>query len=131
MVGFVGKHRRRYGCNAGTTTHQVHRIPHGDFAPCNHKTVERKLALEAPVDVTGDCLVPDQCVRIVCRHDTAQTQILDTDEHLAYAQTAARPLAPGQPLDAADHDFGPKAARVVAEGGTAASGAEQERKHSE
>src|SRR5215475_1656677 len=131
MVGLVRKHRCRCGLRAGAATHQLHRIPHGDFAPFDHKTVEGKLALEAPVDVTGDFLVPDQGVWIVGSHDAAQTQILDTDEHLAYAQTAARPLPLGQPLDAPDHDVGPQAAMVVAEGGNGAVGGYQERQHVE
>ena len=109
----------------------MHLIPPGELATLDDKTVERELALEALIDVAGDVLVPDQRVRIVCRHDAARTQILDTDEPLAYAQAGARPLALGQPVDAADHDVGPQAAMVVTEGGDGAVGRHQERQHVE
>ena len=130
MVGLVGEDGGG-GLSAGTTTHQLHFIVYGDFATFNHKTVEREFAVEAPVDATSDFLVLDQCVGIVCGHDAAQAQILDTDEHLAYAQAAAWPLAFGQSLDAADHNIRPQAAMVVTEGGDRSVGGYQQREHIE
>jgi FtsP/CotA-like multicopper oxidase with cupredoxin domain len=41
----------------------VHLVPHGDLAALGHEAVERELAAETAVDVTGDLLVPDQRVR--------------------------------------------------------------------
>ena len=63
MVGLLGEDCGRCGLSAGTTAHQLHLIPHSDFATFDHKTVEREFAVEAPVDVTGD--VP--CPGPVCR----------------------------------------------------------------
>src|SRR5438309_11634845 len=116
-VGLLGGARGRCGLGAGATTHQLHLIPHGELATLDDKTVERELALEAPIDVAGDVLVPDQRVRIVCRHDAARTQILDTYEPLSYAQAVSRPISLRQPVDAADHDVWSQAAMVVTEGG--------------
>src|SRR5205807_9810259 len=127
MVGLLGEDRGPCGLSAGAATHQLHLIPHGELATLDYKTVERELALEAPIDVAGDVLVPDQRVRIVCRHDAARTQILDTDEPLAYAQAGARPLALGQPVDAADHVVVPQAAMVVSDGGACDVGCLNER----
>ena len=84
-VGLLGGARGRCGLGAGATTHQLPLIPHGELATLDDKTVERELALEAPIDVAGDVLVPDQRVRIVGGHNAALTQILDPDEHVAYA----------------------------------------------
>jgi len=71
MGGLLGEDRCGCGLSAGTTTHQLHSIPHGHFAAFDHKTIERELAAEAPVDITGDFLVPDQRIGIVCGHDAA------------------------------------------------------------
>ena len=56
---------KRCGFCAGTTTHQLHLVADGDFATFNHETVERELAVEAPVDAASDFLVLDQRVGIV------------------------------------------------------------------
>src|SRR4029450_13919608 len=117
MVGLLGEDCGRCGLSAGTTTHQSHLIPHSEFAAFDHKTVERELAVETPVNVTGDVLVPDLRVRVVRGHDAAQAQILDPNAHRADAQAGAWPLALGQPVDAADHDVRPQATMVVTEGG--------------
>ena len=60
----VGEDRGRCGLCASSATHQLHLVIHGDFATFNHKTVERKLAVEAPVDAASDFLVLDQRVGI-------------------------------------------------------------------
>jgi hypothetical protein len=65
MVGLLGQEHGRGGRSAGTTTHQLHLVPHGDVAPFDHKTVERELAVETPVDVAGNVLVLDQRVGMV------------------------------------------------------------------
>src|SRR4030095_4024234 len=97
----------------------------------DHKTVERELAVETPVNVTGDVLVPDLRVRVVRGHDAAQAQILDPNAHRADAQAGAWPLALGQPVDAADHDVRPQATMVVTEGSDGAVGGHQQRQHVE
>jgi hypothetical protein len=56
MVGSLGEDCGRCGLCAGTTTHQLHLVPHGDVATFDHKAIERELAAEAPVDVAGDFL---------------------------------------------------------------------------
>ena len=65
MVELVSEDNGRCGLSAGATTHQLHLITHGDFATFNHKTVERKLAVEAPVDAASDFLVLDQRIGVV------------------------------------------------------------------
>jgi hypothetical protein len=125
------KQRLMRGLSAGATKHQLHLITYGDFATFNHKTVEREFAVEAPVDAASDFLVLDQRVGIVCGHDATQAQILDSDEHLAYAQAAAWPLTLSQSFDATDHNIGPQAAMVVTKGGDGSVGGHQQRQHIE
>jgi len=64
MFELVGEESGGCGLSAGTTMHQFHFIVYGDFATFNHKTIERKLAVEAPVDAASDFLVLDQSVGI-------------------------------------------------------------------
>ena len=65
FLPLVGKDSGRCGFCASTGTHQLHLVIYGDFATFNHKTVERKLAVEAPVDAASDFLVLDQRIGII------------------------------------------------------------------
>jgi hypothetical protein len=65
FLSLVGKDSGRCGFCASTGTHQLHIFIYGDFATFNHKTVERKLAIEAPVNAASDFLVLDQRIGVV------------------------------------------------------------------
>jgi len=54
MAGFLGEEPGRGRSTARTTMHQLHVVLYGYVAPFDHKTVERQLAVETPVDVSGN-----------------------------------------------------------------------------
>ena len=65
FLPLVGEDSSRCRLCASSATYQLHLVIYGDFATFNHKTVERKLAVEAPVDAASDFLVLGQRIGIV------------------------------------------------------------------
>ena len=65
MADLLGEDRSRCRLCTSTAAHQLHFVPHGDLAAFDHEAVERELAVEAPIDATGDFLILDQRVGVV------------------------------------------------------------------